>query len=42
MNIERIDQVVLTVTNIQQTSLFCEAMFGFKVVTFHEERTARP
>jgi catechol 2,3-dioxygenase-like lactoylglutathione lyase family enzyme len=40
MNIDRIDHVVLTVTDIQQTCDFYEFVLGFKVVTFKEGRTA--
>jgi catechol 2,3-dioxygenase-like lactoylglutathione lyase family enzyme len=40
MNIDRIDHVVLTVTDIQQTCDFYESVLGFKVVKFKEGRTA--
>ena len=40
MNIDRIDHVVLTVNDIQQTCHFYETVLGFRVVTFKQGRTA--
>jgi catechol 2,3-dioxygenase-like lactoylglutathione lyase family enzyme len=40
MNIERIDHLVLTVLDLEQTCLFYESVMGFKVVAFGEGRKA--
>jgi catechol 2,3-dioxygenase-like lactoylglutathione lyase family enzyme len=40
MNIDRIDHVVLTVKDIQQTCDFYENVLGFEVVVFKQGRTA--
>jgi catechol 2,3-dioxygenase-like lactoylglutathione lyase family enzyme len=40
MKIDRIDHVVLTVNDVQQTCQFYERTLGFEIVTFKEGRIA--
>lgn len=40
LNIDRIDHLVLTVHNIEQTCGFYHSVLGFKIVTFGQDRKA--